>query len=143
MVWIGRGDKPHGGWSDSLSSSQVLIVIPWDAAFAVGGAQSISLVKHVRGRTSVSQSTPVSLEEGKSQESSGPSRLNQPSIGCRMLSRSKALKLRCSAEMVMGSPFAVVASRNGRRETGAERRNGWLGGKSSGGSKPMDGSGAK
>ena len=38
----------------------------------VGGAQSISLVKHVRGRTSVSQSAPASLEEGKSQESSGP-----------------------------------------------------------------------
>lgn len=109
----------------------------------VGGAQSISMVKHVRGRTSVSQSTPASLEEGKSQESSGPSRLNRPSIGCRMLSRSKALKPRCSAETAMGSPFVVVASQNGRRETGAERRNGWLGGKGSEGSKPMDGSGVK
>jgi hypothetical protein len=38
---------------------------------AIGGAQSIQEVKHVRGRTSVSQSVPASLEEGKSQESSG------------------------------------------------------------------------
>jgi len=109
----------------------------------VGGAQSISFVKHVRGRTSVSQSALVSLEEEKSQESSGPSRLNQLSIGCRMLSRSKALKSWYAAEAVMGSPFAAAASRNGRRETGAERRNGWLGGKSSEDWKPMDGSGVK
>jgi hypothetical protein len=37
----------------------------------IGGAQSIQEVKHVRGRTSVSQSAPASLEEEKSQESSG------------------------------------------------------------------------
>jgi len=37
----------------------------------IGGAQSISEVKHVRGRTSVSQSVPASLEEEKGQESSG------------------------------------------------------------------------
>jgi len=37
----------------------------------IGGAQSISEVKHVRGWTSVSQSVPASLEEEKGQESSG------------------------------------------------------------------------
>jgi len=37
----------------------------------IDGAQSISEVKHVRGRTSVSQSVPASLEEEKGQESSG------------------------------------------------------------------------
>jgi hypothetical protein len=60
-----------------------------------------------------------------------------------MLSRSKALKPQRSAGTVMGSPFAAMVSQNGKREMGAERRNGWLGGKSSEGSKPMDGSGVK
>ena len=60
-----------------------------------------------------------------------------------MLSRSKALKPQRSAVLVTGSPVVAMASRNGKREAGAERRNGWLGGKSSGGLKPMDGSGAK
>jgi hypothetical protein len=59
-----------------------------------------------------------------------------------MLSRSKALELRY--ELIdMGFVPLSVARLNSRRATGVERRSGWLGGKSSEGPKPMDGSGVK
>jgi hypothetical protein len=111
---------------------------------AIGGAQSIHEVKHVRGRTSVSQSLPASLEEGKGQESSGHVEVQstfdevtnaQPEQGSEA-----AVLTRCRSGLAR---FDHRRRENGKRESGAERRNGWLSGKSSEGSKPMDGSGAK
>jgi len=111
---------------------------------SIDGAQSVLVAKHVRGRTSVSQSAPASLEEGKSQESSGLGEVQstfdevtnaQPEQGSEA-----AMLTRCRSGL---AHFGHRRRQNGTRESGAERRNGWLSGKSSEGSKPMDGSGVK